>query len=69
MVNSENTSENDKDKEMDTRTSPASLSGIAANAKSGKAHGGKALGVGLEARGIHASVSYTHLTLPTIYSV
>ena len=61
MVNSENTSENDKDKEMDTRTSPASLSGIAANAKSGKAHGGKALGVGLEARGIHAWFDDKHV--------
>ena len=46
---------------MELRTSPASLSGIAANAKQGKEHGGKALGVGLEARGIHAWFDDKHV--------
>jgi len=61
MTNSDITSGNDKEKDMETHTSPASLSGIAANAKSGKAHGGKALGVGLEARGIHAWFDEKHV--------
>ena len=50
--------ENDKDKEMQTHTTPASLSGIASKAKQ---HSGNALGVGLEARGIHAWFGEKHV--------
>jgi len=61
MTISDNTPGNDKEKDMETHTLPASLSGIVANAKQSKQHGGKALGVGLEARGIHAWFDEKHV--------
>jgi phosphate transport system ATP-binding protein len=51
-------SENEKDKQMETQTTPASLSGIASQKK---APSGKPMGVGLEARGIHAWFDEKHV--------